>query len=615
MVVQRRKPQRPGSPETAESGNASDDDFSIASEADSKTRPDEPFYITIFRVCGVLTVLLIIGSALVIFGSKPSISSNFRERQIQDSATPKKPEHVDVVMVEEEGLDELPPIELDPEIAKKDAFGVAQHYLKTYTSHFMHEAQQMQSDFASTYGGIRPSRHLLENTLKEFGGDAWVRLLQRKRKGSLHMVVLGDATAAGYGNYHQQAFSFGLESVLKNAMKVFDISFSVSNLAVEHATHFPYLWCISDNAALQHAVDIVYVDLGEITAPELELVLRQVLQLGTPAPLLILRDTKQDVDRIELLEHYIEGGILQSPVLMEWKNAAVGPFLKVKPSRRPPGFLEWDQRGASDSPHVGANGVPYWTAVQHTMVGRVLAMFLLKQLELMVAHEEGLYELEEEPQVHIPSPIMVEASSLKEPWSKYLYHSSPTRTCLSSFNDNLHPSAGSSTQDILLEHPKGMLFYANGWVLDLENSERKEKLRSQHLGFKDMLASYHGIPASGVLNFDLQLKETSDLIVCEAQSGSPQPSEGACKLDQDVEFTLNKDVVKSVKRIETDFVSYEGKRHCYLVQLAKRTSGKVTLGVHVTNEKVILATGPCSVSHIVWQEDEERQGAAGGDAA
>jgi hypothetical protein len=248
------------------------------------------------------------------------------------------------------------------------------------------------------------------------------------------------------------------------------------------------------------------------------------------------------------------------------------------------------------------------------MVGRILAMFLLKQLELLVAHEEGLYELEEEPQVQLPSPILVKASSLKEPWSKYIYHSSPTRTCLSSLTGNLHPSAGSSTQDVLLEHPKGMLFYTNGWVLDLENSERKEKLRSQHLGFKDMLASYHGIPASGVLSFDLHLKETSDLIVCEAQSGSPQPSDEACKLDQDVEFTLNKGVVKSIKRIETDFVSYEGKRHCFLVQLAKRTSGKATLGMHVTNQKVTLAKGPCSVSHIIWQEDEENQGMAGWDA-
>lgn len=621
VMLQRRKPKRADSPDSAESGLASsedDDDCSFNSEQDSKVRAEEPFYVTVFRVCSVLTFMLILGAALVVFDSSSSPKPmNFRERQIQDSAVAKKPDHVEVVMIEEEGLDELPAVELNPEIAKHDAFGVAQQYLKTYTSHFMHQAQELQSEYTTLYGGIRPARHLLENVLQEFQGDAWIRLLQRKRKGSLTMAVLGGAAAAGYGNHHEQAFSFELEGILKKVMKLFDISFSVTNIALEHVAHFPYLWCIAEHFPTQDAIDIVYVDLGEMTAPTLELVLRQVLQLGAPAPLLILRDSKQDMDRTELMQHYIEGGILQAPVLMDWKDVAVEPFLKVKPSLRPPGFQDWDKPGVDDSPHSISSSnnkaSPYWSAAQHKMVAWILAMFLLKQLELLVATDEGFYELEEVPQVQLPSPILVKASSLKAPWSKYLYHSSLSRYCLSSFADNLHPTSGSSTQDVLLEHPKGMMFYTNGWVLDLENSERKEKLRSQHLGFKDILASYHGVPASGTLKFDLMLAETSDLIICEAQGGNLDREE-ACKLDKDVEFTINKGPVKSVERINTDFVAYEGKQHCVFVQLAKQMSGKVKLGVAVTNDKVSLSKGACSISHIIWQEDEASEAEAGWDA-
>ena len=602
MAVQRRA----WSKEDGSTSSSVEDGRSISSddsESDSKIRVpvEKPFY----GVCGVLTVLLVIGSIMLLLLSSPSSKPlNFREAQILDSAVQRKPDHVDVVMEEEEGLDKLPAMELNPEISKHDAFGVAQQYLKNYTSSFMKQAQQLQAEYAELYGGIRPSRHLLENTLQEFGGDAWIRLLERKRNDVLHIVVLGQATAAGYGNVHTQAFSFHLEEIVKKVMSLFKIDLRVTNVALEHVATFPYLWCIPEFVeTTRHedasTIDVVYVDLGpSMTAPDLELVVRQVLGLGTPAPLLILRDSKQDTDRIELLQYYIDGGVLQSPILMEWKDA-VEPFLQVKPSLRPPGFSEWTQPGAADSPH---KGLSYWTAAQHKMVAWVLAMFFLKQLELLVATEEGFSPLEAAPQGELHSPILAKASVLKEPWSNYLYYSSLSRQCLTSFHpaDNLHPSSGLSNELVHLEHPKGMVFYTSGWVLDLENSERKEKLRSQHHGFKDMLTSYHGIPASGTLTFVLELGATSDLVVCESQA---QVQHG-CKLDEDVVFTINDKPVKSVQRIATDAVSYQEKQHCVVVELNRRTSGKVRLGLQVSNNQVTLPNGPCSISHIIWQDDE-----------
>lgn len=605
MVVQRRKRGDSSSPTSSvEEGNVSSDD----SESDSKHRADdhEPFVITVYKVCRGLTVLVIFGSLFFVSFARrsSSIPITLREAKMLEMAAQEKPAHVEVVMEEDEGLDELPPMELNPDIAKHDAFGVAQQYLKNYTSSFMKQAQQLQADYSVLYGGIRPARHLLENTLHEFGGDAWVRLLQRKQNDVLHMVIIGQATAAGYGNLHRQAFSFHLHEIVEKVMSLFKIDFRVTNVAMEHTATFPYLWCIPEIVASSESteevtVDVVYLDLGlSMTALDLELILRQMLGLADPAPLLILRDSKDDADRIELLQHYVDGGVLQSPVLMEWKDA-VEPFLQVKSTRRPPGFLNWTQWGVSDSPRKKM----YWTVSQHKMVAWVLAMFFLKQLELLVATEAGFYQLEDEQEGELHSPILVKASSLKEPWSKYLYFPSISRKCLTSFypTRNLRPSRGSTTEDVHLEHPKGMVFYSSGWVLDLENAERKEKLRSQHHGFQDMVTSYHGVPASGMLTFDFDVGTSSDLILCEAQAQTPAHA-SACKLDQDVEFLINDQPVRTVRRMTTDAVSYQGKQHCYIVEFESAAIGHVQLGMSVVNNQVTLANGPCSISHIIWQD-------------
>jgi hypothetical protein len=148
-----------------------------------------------------------------------------------------------------------------------------------------------------------------------------------------------------------------------------------------------------------------------------------------------------------------------------------------------------------------------------------------------------------------------------------------------------------------------MAFYHSGWVKDLENAERKEKLQSQHLGFLDVLASYHGLPTSGILEFDLE-NVGADLIVCESQEARQQQ---ACRLDRDMAFTANGKPVEKVRRIETDAVAYRGKQHCLLLALGEAEEGStVRLSLQVTNKKVALSSGPCSISHIIWQRDEQK---------
>merc|ERR1740124_368365 len=255
-------------------------------------------------------------------------------------------------MVEEEGFDKMPPIELDPNVAKHDVFEVAQKYLRNYTSTFTKLAQDLQTEFIRLNGGIRASRYLLSHSLMELQPEEadWIRCLKEKQKKDLHMVVIGGSEAAGYGNHHEESFSFVLQDILQPIMQHFEINFIVSNVALEHVTLFPYLWCIHPFLlrSTDQPIDIVYADFGNgdsLSALELEQLIRQIWGLGSrdvddqanDPPLLILRDSKENSERIDLLQDYTESEILNSPVLMEWTDGVI-PFLQVKPSRRPPGF-------------------------------------------------------------------------------------------------------------------------------------------------------------------------------------------------------------------------------------------------------------------------------------
>lgn len=606
MVMQLRRRQQ--------QDNDKDDEQSMDGDDDSSKRDkiDEPFSIQIGSVLLLFTLVVAFTVAAIFYqaslGQRTSQSLSFREHQMLIASSPgRRPEHVDVVMIEEEGLDAMPPIELDISIAKHDAFGVAQKFLKNYASSFTKLAQDLQTEFTHLYGGIRPSRYLLSKSVMELEpeGTAWLRLFREKENNELHMVILGDGTAAGYGNHHEDAFSFILQDILRPLMQHFHIDFKVSNVALEHVTLFPYLWCASHFIQSDLPIDIVYADFGSLSSSNLEQVVRQIWGLqqkenSSPAaaPLLILRDSKDDPERIELLHSYIDSGILTSPVLIEWTDA-VGPFLQVKPSLRPNGFENWDFM--VNSPH---NKKSYWTAKQHKLVAWILSMFFLKQMESMVANDQGFSDLQEwdiEPEM--PSPILATGSSLRDPWANFLYHPSNALHCLSSFQpaNNLIPSKGQVSKDALLEQPKGKMFYNSGWVLDLENAERKEKLQSQHLGFQDLLTSYHGIAASGTLEFDLGLGGKIDavekLIVCESQAA---PQLQGCKLDQDVTFTINNKIVHSLQRITTETVSYLGKQHCVLLTLEDGgVKGKIRIGARVSNDKITISTA-CSISHIIW---------------
>ena len=624
---------------------------------------EEPFLLTFLKVGSTLAVLL--GVAYFSFLYKrfvlttPSSPQDERVRIIQKAPIPRN-----ISMEEENGLDRLPDLTLQKNrLVEWDVFAVGQRYFspnaskskqqqQQQSSPFVKTAQNLQDDFTHRYGGIRSSRYLLQQSLQSSDETeaAWTRRLHDKQQTATgnkewHIVTLGQGRVAGYGNYHQQAFPFVLDWTLQKAFAQLGMHLTVTNAALEHLAVFPHLWCLDEFLPKQNKktmpIDVLYVDFGVLSSTGLELLVRFVIgfqqqQQQQEPPLLVLWESRQNPKRLEVLQHYVELGLMVEPVLVDWTDA-VSPFLQVKPSKRPMGFAQWNDFG--NARHKKSHDKSLWTIAQHELTAGLLSMHTLKHLQLLVAHDMGAYTVPESPTTTtlsiphnhnkptrkdettvLPYPVLAKASELKEAWSDLLYFGNDRARvhCRTSFDpsDSLasHIAEGGIEGDVLsVHHPKGALFYNSGWVLDMEDGERREKQLSEHLGFVDTQKTYNGIPASGRLTLSLPPIALQLVVVCESQA---PPRQEACDLAKDVSFVWimgkEEQPASRVERIQTDAVSYRGKRHCVVVGLPEESLDTpktkrqrrqpLRLGIEVSNTKVTLSKGPCSISHVVWAE-------------
>jgi len=209
------------------------------------------------------------------------------------------------------------------------------------------------------------------------------------------------------------------------------------------------------------------------------------------------------------------------------------------------------------------------------------------------------------------------------------------------------------TEDIMF--PKGSMFYNRGWVIDLGGAERKAKqklLRYGGLGYIDSKKSFNGVYASGVLHFFLpydyerahehapnnsnnfeqhvvgdtghQMHSSKDaqdyfrsVIVCETNQNR---SFKACNLEQDVSYTIGGVSLSEVHYIQAEGVSYLGNNICVYIDIPKLAeittdsrsnaddnknnvdvSVGIDLQISVTNKRVTVKDGACSISHVVWE--------------
>ena len=190
--------------------------------------------------------------------------------------------------------------------------------------------------------------------------------------------------------------------------------------------------------------------------------------------------------------------------------------------------------------------------------------------------------------------------------------------------------------------PKGAMFYNRGWVKDLGTAEKKAKRKLRRyggLGFIDSKIAYYGIFASGPLLLFLPYEENEkeirssttrvgdlfhSIVVCEVNE---KRGEGECNMQEDVLYTVAGIEVKG-KYITAIGTSFLGKHICVVIPIPQdaMVSSKsheeirndaddkkdytnenqtqivgVTLQISVINKAVTLSKGPCSISHVIWQ--------------
>ena len=451
--------------------NGANNNYNDGDNDDNHKRKEEPFWVTFVKVGACLFVLVSVAMSAILYQTRvvgpqrqKRIKAEHRMKKLRNETYAKQ-----IVLQNEEGLDSLPYLELEEDRLSNDVFGVAQKYFSADSTSsnstktalaessfplFLRTAQTLQRDFADRYGGIRSARYLLQKSLYVEEDSGWTERLQRTRNttidngqtGTFHVLVLGEGSVAGYGNYKQQAFSNVLEWTMTKAFSELGMELRVTNAALEHVAMFPHLWCLhefvnpddhddndNDNEKKQNqnmdsngtnervGVDMVYADFGILSAADFEMLVRSLITLrrsgqGGKAPLMVFWDSRQNEERLEVVRHYVEMGLLDNALFLHWKEA-VKPYLKVKPSKRPQSFREWNKYGNTRNKDIAL-----WTGAQHELTAGLLSMFLLRHLQLVVANELGLYSIPHkdvsasaehvETTNSLPYPIIAKASQL-----------------------------------------------------------------------------------------------------------------------------------------------------------------------------------------------------------
>jgi len=544
----------------------------------------------------------------------------------------------------------------------------------------LQKTQALREEFASLYGGEHAARVILYKGLSTFpfpqknksnNEEAAQhddfnqnripkglihtarRILKAKKEGTPFRIgFAGYSVTTGRGNYHHQSFPFVVQDLLDEPMKILNVQLDVRNAAIGGVPSFPYGWCLEN--FLGGDANVVSWDYSMNEANDIqegmEAYVRQILTMDN-SPMLIAKDTHMAVKRRNILQRYVELGLLADPIIIH-TDPATEP-LNIEESMRPIGFQEWRKFGAPP----GAPGMSkHHPAVkEHIFIGWLIAMHFLSVLELIVASLLGIIKpllpdtmsFPPSYSTSLPPPISVENSKASSilygfPTNKTKSHDweiNPS-TCRTTFEpilsgnlDDIVISGVVREKNIGLMFPKGPMFFNRGWVLDLEESEKKAKqklLRHKGLGFVDNKKAFYGIHTSGPLIIFLphqpsilkgdSVEDTSvardlirSIVVCEVNSHrGPE----ACDLKDDVSYTIGGYTSVEVSYLQAEGVSYLGKKICVSIEIpemaqvttkanltddSEEESLGIDLQIAVVNKQVTINKGACSVSHIVWE--------------
>ena len=462
------------------------------------------------------------------------------------------------------------------------------------------------------------------------------------------MAFGGYSVTVGRGNHLEQSYPFVLQRVLSPILELppLGIKLTVRNSAIGGIPSFPYGWCLSN--FLGDDADLVSWDYGMNEgngASGLESYVRQSLMLPKSPPLFVLLDLKSR-QRSELLQKYVNMGVLPDPIALGNKDAVDKKLLTLPEGERPTGLQKWDEWGAPK----GAPGQSPWhpKKMEHELIGWMLAMHMLDGLDvaldvmekdadwrksLLAQHEQRNGSTE----VALPPPV-----TDFDPASSSLLHGSALDTdaskwhmnhisCRTSFLPNLAGDFDSIVQSGVVNYEEDMLHTRNdslfnkGWVMDVGKLERDTKLKVQKyggLGYIDMKTALYGVPSSGTLKLWLPHEATKNndeksaakyfnaVVLCEVNE---KRGDAECNMLSDLSFrvgdaVLSREDVSQVKGV----ASYLKKDICIRLNIPEEAnissksgggSGDIGLPVEVTvtGKGVTRENGACSISHVIWE--------------
>ncbi len=203
---------------------------------------------------------------------------------------------------------------------------------------------------------------------------------------------------------------------------------------------------------------------------------------------------------------------------------------------------------------------------------------------------------------------------------------------------------GTTGEDLDLKLPRGPMLYNKAWVVDLDSQEKRNyKINQQYkLGYKDLKRAYFGVPASGSLKMFLPLDDDAKsdstknnslaqqmyktLLICEIKQVKIHES---CDMERDMEVMIGGQKTEKINYLSAEGTSYLGQKLCANVEIpetAKITSKRqylheidndtylrasnentnknqigISLEIKVIGDIVTWKTGPCTISHIIWE--------------
>jgi hypothetical protein len=467
------------------------------------------------------------------------------------------------------------------------------------------------------YGGsIRATANRFLSAIVRHEGSASASIPKtssaaQKQQPEFVMAFAGYSVTVGRGNHLEQSYPFVLEKILSPIFQLppINLKLTVRNAAIGGIPSFPYGWCLRN--FLGDDADLVSWDYGMNEgngASGLESYLRQSLTLPKSPPLFVLLDVKNRA-RLDILQRYVNLGVLPDPVALGGKDAVDSKLLELSENERPEGLKKWDEWGAP----LGAPGQSPWHAkkMEHELMAWMLAMRMLDALDVVLNVMEKdvdwripiLALLEEQQKrgvaevVVLPPPI-TDVGTTGVP---SLLHGSKSTTnewhqgrisCRTSFlptisgDLNSIVESGVTRDDADMLQPRDDELFKGGWVMDVGKLERDTKLKVQAyggLGYIDMKTALYGIPSSGTLRFWLPYE------------GYSIPVENASASEY---FTAIVVCEVNEKR---------GDKECNMIaDLAFRVGGADVpkgdvLQVKVTGNAVTRENGPCSISHVIWE--------------